>query len=31
MHNVAVIGAGVWAENHRIGWQARDDARTPAW
>jgi len=27
MYSVAVVGAGVWAENHRIGWQARNDAK----
>ena len=25
MHRVAVVGAGVWSENHRIGWRAQPD------
>jgi predicted dehydrogenase len=27
MFNVAIIGAGVWSENHRTGWNAHHDAR----
>ena len=27
MLNVAIIGAGVWSENHRTGWNACDKAR----
>lgn len=27
MHKVAIIGAGVWAQNHLTGWRARDDAQ----
>lgn len=26
MHKVAIIGAGVWAQNHLTGWRARNDA-----
>jgi len=27
MYKVAIVGAGVWAQNHMTGWRARDDAQ----
>ena len=26
MYKVAIVGAGVWANNHMTGWRAREDA-----